>query len=83
MDTSDDPVTVAMVGGAVFGVVQASKTSRPSGSGATPKAGQEIKTAEPVETLSEQAKKNRRQAASVLASRFGKPILGIPGLMGA
>lgn len=40
------------------------------------------KTAEPVEQLTEQAKKNRRLAASSLTQGLSKPTLGTPGLLG-
>lgn len=45
-------------------------------------AGQATKTAEPVVTLSEQAKRNRRLAASSLTKQFAEPTLGTPGLLG-
>lgn len=49
----------------------------------TATAGQATKTAESVVALSEQAKRNRRLAASALTKQFVEPTLGIPGLVGA
>jgi len=45
-------------------------------------AGNLKKTAEPVEQLSEQAKKNRRKAASMLPRGFEPPKLSTPGMLG-
>ena len=41
---------------------------------------QAVKTAEPVSTLSEQAKRNRRLSASMLTKDFAEPTLSIPAL---
>ncbi len=40
------------------------------------------KTAEPVDQLSEQARKNRRRSASLMTQNFAIPQLSKPGLLG-
>jgi len=50
---------------------------------ATAAPGQATKTSEPVLALSEQAKRNRRLAASSLTREFTPPTLGISALVGA
>ncbi len=45
-------------------------------------AEQAVRTAEPLEQVSEQARKNKRLAASMLTKDWGKPKLGAAGLLG-
>lgn len=79
METSDDPVTLAIVGASVYTATQAGRGG--GGGGIAP---QEAKTtAEPTVQLSEQAKRNRRLAASTLTKGFAEPTLSTPGLLGA
>ena len=46
------------------------------------KAAPQKRTAEPVEQLSEQAKRNRKRARSLLTREFQSPRLGMTGLLG-
>ncbi len=70
MDTSDEAIT-SLFGGGKDGfempVVEAENVK---------------KTAEPVEQLSEAAKKNRLRAASVMTKEWAPPKLGYGGLLG-
>ena len=80
MDTSDDPVTVGILGLGVYSAVQASKM----GDGRESIGAKQAKTtAEPTVQLSEAAKRNRRLAASSLTKQWTKPKLGTEGLLGA
>lgn len=45
-------------------------------------AQQAVRTAEPVDQLSEQARKNRRRQASLLTKDWSKPKLGYGGMTG-
>ncbi len=78
MAESDDPLTLAVVGGLVFAGVQAGK----SGSIDIPKteALQASKEAEALPQATDEDKKRKRRQASLLTEGFGKPKLGIPGL---
>ncbi len=97
METSDDPtggvLTTIVVGALVGEGVKAisGQTSifgkkdsgdRPARAAISPDADMKTGTAAPVETLSEEAKKKRRLAASALTRGFGEPTLGIPALTG-
>ena len=84
MTESDDPVTLAVVGSAVVGTVAATGGfgGGPSGGGGRVAAGQATQTATPEPQRSEQAKRNRRLAASVLTRDFGEPTLSQPALLG-
>ena len=96
MDTSDDPVTVAVIGGSFI----AAEESRKSASKAASKSrkqqasataeGKRLAdeaanktTAAPVGGLSEQAKRTRRFNASTITREFAPPQLATPGLTGA
>ena len=83
MDTSDDPVSLAIIGGVAYGATQVGKGGGGGGGQQALPTAQATKTAEPVEQLSEQAKRNRRLAASSLTKQFAEPTLGIPALTGA
>lgn len=78
MDTTDDPATLAIAAATVYTATQA---GRGGGGGRIPKA-EAKKTAEPTVQLSEQAKRNRRLAASSLTRDWAEPTLGTPGLLG-
>lgn len=95
METTDDPVTMGYlastvaISGSVYAMTQASKKASKAGGGqsisadmAGVTAGQPTKTATPTASLSEQAKKNRRLAASALTREFAEPTLGTPSLLG-
>lgn len=90
MDTSDDPfLTPTVIGGALLsaglGVGVTALTGgfkKPDTPSYTAQAGQATKTAEPITALSEQAKRNKRLAASSLTKGFAEPTLGTPGLLG-
>ena len=82
MTESDDPVTIAVVGASVFGAVQAGKSRGGGGGGGQPTVTQATKTAAPETQLSEQAKRNRRLAASSLTRDFSEPTLSQPALLG-
>lgn len=73
MDTSDDPI---------FSVLFGDPDKRARFLQAPPADQQAKRTAEPVEQLSEQAKRNKRLAASLLTKDWGKPKLGTAGLLG-
>lgn len=45
-------------------------------------AEQAKRTAEPVEQISEQAKRGKRRAASMVTRDWGKPKLGYAGMLG-
>ena len=66
MDTSDD----ALFGGGGGIDIPSRKAENVS------------RTARPVDELSEQAKKNKRLAASILTKSFAEPTLSKPGLLG-
>ncbi len=78
MDTDDDPLTLAVIGGVVFAGVQAGK----SGGVDIPKteALQASKEAEPLSQATDEQKKRKRLKSSLLTEGFGRPKLGIPGL---
>lgn len=93
MEGSDDPVTMAAlvplatVAGAGVGIAGAMGAfDRGNGGGGgigSAVAGTQAKTtAEPTLQLSEQARRNRRLAASALTRKFAEPTLGTPGLLG-
>lgn len=89
MDTSDDPfLTPEVIGAAFLGTGLAAGVTALSGGFSKPDmpsykaAGQAKQTAEPTVALSEQAKRNRRLAASTLTRGFAEPKLGTPGLLG-
>lgn len=89
MDTSDDPVTMtslmpyATVAAAATGIVAATGGFGGRGGGAKRIGAPEAKTtAEPTVQLSEQAKRNRRLAASALTKDWAEPTLGTPALLG-
>ncbi len=76
---------LAIIAGAVVGTVSATGGfgGGPSGGGGQSiTAGQATKTAIAEPQRSEQAKRNRRLAASALTRNFEEPKLGIPGLTG-
>ena len=81
MTESDDPVTVAIVGGAIFAGSQMSKKASKPDIPVQAKE-QAKKTAVPLEQLSEQAKKNKRLQASMLTKDWAEPKLGFGGLLG-
>jgi hypothetical protein len=94
METSDDPiVSVATeaalpiligVGTSYAASAIAGKPDKPSRaipSATAAKTDMPTKTAAPAPTLSEQARKNRRQA-SFMTRDFTEPKLGIPSLLG-
>ncbi len=83
MDTSDDPATLLLVGGAVAGGMAAGgmfggkDVDMP-----TATAEQATRTAEPVKQLSSAAKRNKRLAASMLTKDWGTPNISDAGLIG-
>lgn len=92
MDTSDDPVTLGLAaGGAILAEEQRKKASKRAANVEEEAAARTAalaaeankERAEPVEQLSEQAKRNRRLAASALTREFAGPTLGIPALLSA
>lgn len=85
--TSDDPITIAVVGGAVVGGMAAGGAFSGGGGGgmgsmAAPAPAK--KTAKPVEQLSAEAKKNRQKRFASLLTRDWdvEPTLSKPGLLG-
>ncbi len=78
MDTNDDPITIA---GIALPLLMSKKAKKSDGIPELPPL-EKKKTAQPVEQLSEAAKKNRRLAASFLTSGFSTPKLGAGGLLG-
>jgi len=93
MTESDDPfLTPAVIGSALLSAGVGVGLTALSGGfkkadkqdfGSITAPGQATKTSEPVMALSEQAKKNRRLAASSLTREFVPPTLGISALVGA
>ena len=84
MAETDDPVTVAIVAGAGVAGAAASgafskgdKPKMPSANAGNPK-----RTAQATEQLSDQDKKNRALAASLVTKNWSPPTLGKPGLLG-
>lgn len=71
--------TGAALGLGITAAVMGSRTGGGFKAGAVERAGV---TAEPVAQLSEQARRNRRLAASTLTREFAEPRLGIPALLG-
>ena len=88
MDTSDDPTyglyEYAMLSAAATGTVAATGGFGGGGGGGSTRTviPEAKKTAEPTVQLSEQAKRNRRLAASSLTRQWAEPKLGTPGLLG-
>ena len=88
MDTSDDPtyglLEYAMLSAAATGTIAATGGFGGRGGGGVQAVapGQAKQTAEPTVQLSEQAKRNRRLAASSLTKQWVEPKLGTPGLLG-
>lgn len=89
MDKTDDPVTMtaimpyATVAAAGVGIAGAVGAFDRGGGGIRAVAPEQKTTAEPTAQLSEQAKRNRRLAASALTRGWKEPTLGTPGLLGA
>ena len=82
MDTSDDPVTMTVLGTAgAFAAAKAISTGKKF-EAPSMQAEQAKKTAEPVEQLSETARKNRQRKASMITKDWDTPKLGYAGLLG-
>ena len=78
MDTSDDPINIGQdVFKSIGGLFEGDGDALPSRT-----AEQPTKTAEPVDQLSEQARKNRRRSAGLFSQGFAPPQLSTPGLLG-
>ncbi len=95
MIESDDPITLAVGAGLIFGGVQAQQSSKSAKKAASKdrkraaalalanQPGNVSRTAEPLEQVSEAGRRRRRRRqASFLTRGFDKPQLGIPGLLG-
>lgn len=84
METSDDPTTITAIAtvAAAGAGIHAATQGGGGGGQRVAQAGQPKQTAEPTTQLSEQAKRNRRLAASSLTRQFAEPTLGTPGLLG-
>lgn len=74
METSDDPIL------SIFGLGKDKDEEMPAVEAAQPE--QERRTAAPAEQLSEQAKKRRSKAASLVTRDWSKPKLGAASMLG-
>ncbi|MDD5010499.1 MAG: hypothetical protein PHQ00_00075 [Phycisphaerae bacterium] len=84
MDTSDDPITMAVIGGAFVasGAMSGGGGSSIDMPTATAESGKTA-TATPIKQTSEQEKINKRLAASLLTKNWSQsPTLGKKGLLG-
>lgn len=80
MTESDDPVTLAVV--AATAVTATSLSNKGGPSAPDIKKKQAVRTAEPLEQVSEQARRNRRQALAFSTRGFEEPTLSDAGLLG-
>ncbi len=87
MDTSDDPITLLLIGGAVAGGVAVGGAFSGGGGGGdinlpSTQAATTKKTAPAVDRGSETAKRNRQRRRGGLGADLGELTLGTPGLFG-